>query len=210
MIATIYGTGLAYTTGALAPTDLHGGYLPTVLPGTGVHVLVGGLAAGIYYVSPGQINFLVPVILIPGPSTLVVTLDGLAGPILKIQIAATSPGLFQSDPQTIIATRPDGSLVTSAQPAGPGDYLILYATGLGPVVPPVGNLEIPTLAARLTQISDLPGHGRRRRSGPLQHFLCRRLAWFSGLYQINLQMPASLPANTEIRVGIADQLAQPG
>src|SRR5215472_6971027 len=57
-IATMYGTGLAYTTKAITNADIHDGMLPTVLPGTGVRVLIGGLPAIIYFVSPGQINFL--------------------------------------------------------------------------------------------------------------------------------------------------------
>ena len=44
-IATIYGTGLAYGTKWLTPDDIRGGVLPTVLPGTGVRILVGGVLA---------------------------------------------------------------------------------------------------------------------------------------------------------------------
>ena len=67
-IATIYGTGLAYGTKWLTPDDIRGGVLPTVLPGTGVRILVGGVLANLYYVSPLQINFLVPPNLLPGAS----------------------------------------------------------------------------------------------------------------------------------------------
>jgi hypothetical protein len=45
MIGTIYGTGLSYVTRSLAPADVIGGVLPTTLPGTGVTVLVGLIAA---------------------------------------------------------------------------------------------------------------------------------------------------------------------
>src|SRR5207302_7358154 len=64
-IATIYGTGLAFVTRAINAQDIRGGLLPTILPGTGVQVLVGGLLASIYFVSPTQINFLVPSNLLP-------------------------------------------------------------------------------------------------------------------------------------------------
>lgn len=86
-IATMYGTGLAYTTKAVTATDIHNGLLPTVLPGTGVRILVGSLPAIIYFVSPTQINFLVPSYLRPGPTTIQVTLDGLAGPPVQMQLA---------------------------------------------------------------------------------------------------------------------------
>src|SRR5438132_9456815 len=67
-IATLYGTGLAYITKAISPQDIRGGLLPTILPGTGVRVLVGNLPANIYFVSPTQINFLVPSSLLSGPT----------------------------------------------------------------------------------------------------------------------------------------------
>ncbi len=37
---TIYGQNLAYTTATLTASDIAGGMLPTVLAGTGVHVLI--------------------------------------------------------------------------------------------------------------------------------------------------------------------------
>src|ERR1700694_270877 len=85
-IATIYGTGLAYTTRALAASDIRNNALPTVLPGTGLRVLVSGIPAGIYYVSPTQINFLVPANLLPGPADIQIALDGLAGPDILVQL----------------------------------------------------------------------------------------------------------------------------
>src|ERR1700738_4813935 len=133
-IATIYGTGLAYTTKAISPQDIHGGLLPTVLPGTGIRVLVSKLPANIYFVSPTQINFLVPSSLLPGPAEVQVILDNLAGPPVAIDIAASAPALFQLDQQTPIATRVDGSVITTDNPAQAGDIIILYATGLGQTV----------------------------------------------------------------------------
>ena len=65
-LASLYGVRLSYVTAAISPSDIQGGVLPTVLPGTGVHVTVGNLPATMYYVSPDQINFLVPANLLPG------------------------------------------------------------------------------------------------------------------------------------------------
>src|SRR5882757_553199 len=67
---TIYGQNLAYTTRALALSDIAGDKLPTVLGGTGVHVLINNIQADIYYVSPTQVNLLVPTSLIAGPAVL--------------------------------------------------------------------------------------------------------------------------------------------
>ena len=65
---------------------------------------VGGFAAGIYYISPTQINFLIPGILIPGPSFVRVSLDGLHGPDIPIQISPTAPAFFQLDAENVVAT----------------------------------------------------------------------------------------------------------
>src|SRR5713226_8491781 len=90
-IGTLYGTGLAYVTKSLTADDVRGGVLPTVLPGTGVRVLIGGLPATPYYVSPTQINFLVPVALLPGPSDFQIVLDAHAGPLISILLAPAAP-----------------------------------------------------------------------------------------------------------------------
>src|SRR5438067_825731 len=101
-IATIYGSGLAYTTKAITPQDIRAGMLPTILPGTGVRVFVRSLAAHIYYVSPTQINFLVPSSLLPGPAEVQLVLDNLAGPAVLVDIAPSAPALFQLDTQNAI------------------------------------------------------------------------------------------------------------
>lgn len=199
-IATVYGVGLSYITKGIATSDIFGGLLPTVLPGTGVHVLVGGIPAGIYFVSPGQINFLVPGIIIPGASDVRVTLDGVAGPDVAIQIAPSSPGMFQLDGHTLIATRPDGSLVTSDQPARRGDVVILYGTGLGAVNPPLANLAIPAGAAVLKQPSDFTLLADGTPLDPGLVLYAGVAPGFAGLYQINFKLPDSIGPNPEIRV----------
>jgi hypothetical protein len=42
-IATLYGKNLAYGTKTLSSDDIRGGVLPTVLPNTGVRLLINGL-----------------------------------------------------------------------------------------------------------------------------------------------------------------------
>ena len=113
-LVSLYGVRLSYVIKGMTPDDIHGGVLPTVLPGTGVHVLVGNLPATIYYVSPDQINFLVPANLLPGPSTVQVVLDGHSGPAVAVKLAAASPGLFQLDAHNAVALHVDGTVVTSA------------------------------------------------------------------------------------------------
>jgi uncharacterized protein (TIGR03437 family) len=209
-IATIFGTGLAYGTRGLLSSDMQGGLIPTVLPGTGVHVIVGGLAAGIYYVSPTQINFLVPSILLPGSTTVTVALNGIAGPTIPVQIAAGAPAFFQLDTQSVIATRPDASVVTADNPASPGDTLILYATGMGQVVPPLSDREVPLRALAIKQLSDL----KVNIDGvPLDASFIAYAGvcpGFAGLYQVNLRLPDTVNPNPEIQVSLSNNTSPPG
>jgi uncharacterized protein (TIGR03437 family) len=209
-IGTLYGTGLAFGTKALTADDIRGGVLPTVLPGTGVRVLIGGLPANLYYVSPTQINFLVPPILLPGKSDLQLAIDGIAGPLVQIQLATSNPALFQADPQTPIATRLDASLITAVAPAKPGSIVTLYATGLGQTTPPVFYGELPTHAAPLKQIADFKVvlDGIALNSGAVAY--AGIAPGFAGLYQINLTLPQSIGPDPEIRIGFGDTLSRAG
>ena len=209
-IASLYGTNLAYSTQSISSSDIHGGILPTVLPGTGVSVLVGGLPANLYYVSPTQINLLVPVILLPGESYVQVVIDGLAGPQVPIQLSAAAPALFELDPHTVVAIRPDGSLISADSPAHPGDMVTIFATGLGQTVPPVVYGELPTDAAPLAQLSafSVTFDGVAVHPGDIEY--AGIAPDFAGLYQINVRLPVGTHANPETRIGLGKSLSPRG
>ncbi len=207
-IATIYGTGLAYTTKAISPQDIRGGLLPTVLPGTGVQVRVRNWLANIYFVSPTQINFLVPCSLLPGPAAVQVILDNLAGPAVVIDIAPSAPALFQLDQQNAVATRPDGSVITPDNPAQAGDIVILYATGLGDTVPSVDYGRIPTAAAQIKGDLKISLAGLDIDTSRIIY--AGVSPGFGGLYQINLKLPDSLGPDPEVRVRLLDQSSPAG
>jgi len=209
-IASLYGVRLSYVTRGLTPDDIRGGLLPTVLPGTGVRVLVGNMPAGIYYVSATQINFLVPANLLPGPSTVQVVLDAHSGPLVKIMLQSASPELFQLDAQHAVAVRPDGSPITPDSPAHPGDIAILYATGLGQTVPPIPYGQICTEAAPLNQMSDfkLLLDGTKASEEYVQY--AGVAPGFAGLYQLNILLPKSIQPNPEIRIGLGDAMSITG
>ncbi len=209
-IATLYGTGLSYTTRAVSTDDIGSGVLPLVLPGSGVRVSIGEAPAHIYYVSPTQVNFLVPGNLSPGPAEMQLTLDGRAGPAVKIQLASAAPALFKWGEKWIVACRADGSGITSEVPARPGEIIILYATGLGRTTPNPRSGELPKQAAPLEKLSDF----RVLLNGdeiPAGRILYAGVApGYAGLYQINLQLPDSLSANPEIRLRLGDEMSPAG
>ena len=140
---TIYGTGLSYTTRAMSPDDLSAGMLPTVLIGTGVQVLINHIPANIYYVSPTQVNVLAPVSLTTGPATIQLVNDGLAGPAIKIMLDPIAPAMFQLNGPVVLAAHLDGTVISPDAPARRGEVVVIYATGLGPTVPPAIPNRLP-------------------------------------------------------------------
>ena len=209
-IGTIYGTGLSFTTRAISADDIKEGTLPTVLPGTGVRVSVGGILANIYYVSPGQINFLVPAMLTAGPSYVQVFLDARAGPQISVPMAPVSPALFQLDAHNAVAARLDGTVVTPDNPAHPGDIVILFANALGQTVPPAVYSMIAPAAAALKDMLDFQLVLDGTPVDPALVFYAGAAPGFAGLYQINCQLPASTGPNPEIRISAEGQLSKPG
>jgi uncharacterized protein (TIGR03437 family) len=200
-IATVNGQNLSDTSASLTPADVSsGGVLPTQLPGAATHVLVGNLEATPFSVSPTQISFLVPPNLLPGKTTFVVVNQGLAGPVLMLDLQATAPAFFLASGQDVAALHLDGSAITTASPAQPGEIVMLYATGLGATNPPAEPGQLPTVAASLVPESNFQVllNGQ---SVPAEDILYAGVApFFAGLYQINLQLPGDLAANPETRL----------
>jgi uncharacterized protein (TIGR03437 family) len=203
-IATIYGTNLAYSTqSASSPT----GALPETM--AGVTVIVQGFIANVFYVSPTQINFLVPYQLLPGTVTVVVANQGHAGPTVQIQLNATSPGMFVYN-NLAIATHLNGVLLSINNPATPGEIVIIYAAGLGRVTPDTSQGRIASAAASITAASQLQVLLAGTACPPGNVLYAGLAPGFAGLYQINLVIPPLTPPNPEIRISVGPQISPPG
>lgn len=211
-IATIYGTNLSWDTRAVTAGDLNNGALPTSL--AGVTVYVNNLTSHLVYVSPTQINFLVPYEIVAPSVTVVVARQGVAGPIgsdgkpsAVVPFAVTAPGFFEWNGNFAVAEHADGSLITPDAPAQPGEIIVLYGTGLGRVVPDSLSGEVPQRAALILYLSQL----RIVVNGgvlPKESILYAGVTpGFAGLYQINVRLPADLTANPEIQVAIGDEIS---
>ncbi len=209
-LVTIYGQNLATGTKALGAGDIGGGVLPTVFTGTGVHVIIGGLLANLIYVSPTQINFLVPPNFIPGTVNLNVVVDGFAGPTVPIQLAAASPALFQLDPVNAIGTRADGSLITPAAPAAPGELIVLWAAGLGVTAPRSVYCQLPNAAAPLDQIASFGIWLDGVPVDPSAIAYAGVAPDYAGLYQINVTLPASVGPNPQVSIGFPGSVSPSG
>jgi uncharacterized protein (TIGR03437 family) len=181
-VASIFGAGLAPTT-ATAP----GLPLPTELGG--IHVRLVDSAGGqhtalLYYVSPGQINLVIPADTPLGPARLmVVTPDGAL--TLAITIGRTGPALTSADGT--------GSGIAAAQ------FIRLHRDGTQDAPIPVSPAPIPMGTDRLFMI--LYGTGLRHASRPATCSLNGQTVTplfagahsvYPGLDQINLEVPPGL------------------
>lgn len=145
-ISTIFGTNLGPGTFSVAQNA----FQSTILSGTSVSVTVSGttVAPLLYYTSATQVSALLPSNTPVGTGTIAVTYNGQAGIAAPITVVANNFGIFTptSDGQgTGIVTNADYSLVsvskaancggpyTTCGAANPGDTLVLWGTGLGPV-----------------------------------------------------------------------------
>jgi uncharacterized protein (TIGR03437 family) len=206
---SLYGTSLQGSTtdgAASAPSEP----LPVTLSGT--QVLVNGAPAPLLYVSPGQINCQVPYATPVGtPVQVVIVANGVSSQPIMVTFSSYAPSVFMY-PRTVTSNDPvilhaNNTLVTPDSPAQPGEVLVIYGTGAGkldnqpldgagaPASPPATTVDTPSVTvggvAASVQFSGLaPG--------------------FVGLLQINVQLPATLPAGTGTPPTLPLTIAFPG
>lgn len=210
-IAYIKGDGLSFVTRALQQQDVPAsGIMPTVLPGTGVRVSVGNIAAQIYYVSPKQVNFLVPANLRPGPFELQVFVDGVVGPRVPVKVAEAAPAFFEAPEGYALSAQPDGSVILPEQPVAPGSVVVTYATGLGETAPAQTYGQVARAAAWIRN----PGNARLllgdREVDPDNILYMGISPGFAGLYQINWKIPEWAENGMEFRLSMGEAKSKQG
>jgi uncharacterized protein (TIGR03437 family) len=131
-IFTIFGSNLAPDSVEVGGTPLPASLLST-------SILIGGVAAPLFFISPSQINAQVPFEATPGNSTLTVRVSGMFSAVVPLEIAAAAPGIFLYDGNRAVAQNQDGSLNGPDHPSNPGDVMVLYFTGQGAVNNPVAT-----------------------------------------------------------------------
>ena len=188
-LATIFGQNLTYSSGLeLAST------IPLPLELAGVQVLVNGLPAGIFSVydnnGQDQISFQVPWETDTGPGAAQITILNSGDTVGTAQVDSYTedPGVFVSNGYAV-AVLPDYSLIAPSNPAYPGDTIILYTTGLGPVSPPVADGEAGPSSLSITQDPfQVVVNGE-----PCQVSFSGLAPGFVGVYQLNVVLPDDLP-----------------
>jgi uncharacterized protein (TIGR03437 family) len=204
----LYGSQLApATTVATAP-------YPTSLGG--VKVLVNGTQAPIYFVSSSQIDFVMPWATAGTQASIqVVTSAGTSNTVTApIQVA---PQIFATNQQgsgqgaaliagtsTIVA--PTG-MFPGSRPAAKGEYISIYATGLGAVQnQPADGAPATGLSPTLAQPQVLIGCPGANQavglcSAPVQFI--GLAPGFVGLYQVNVQIPSGALSGSQVPIQLS-------
>lgn len=194
-LASLFGVELAGETAAAS-----GFPLPTIL--ADAKVKVNGIDAPLLFVSPTQINFQVPYETPLGASVSVVaSLNGQQSLSEPTAVAEFAPAIFvnPNTDEPIVQRHPDGALITTQNPAQPGDTLIVYVTGIGGLDNPPATGAAATdspLSMATTAPTVLVG-------GVEATVLFAGLAPdFVGLGQINIELPESLPQGNPLPLTI--------
>ena len=142
----IHGTHLANHARAWTSADFQGSRAPTSLDG--IAVTIGGQPAFISYISPEQVNAEIPSDAHLGPQEIrVITAAGTSDPQM-ITVNEVQPGLLApasmmiGNKQYTQATLADGGTVAASRPARPGETVVLYGVGFGPVTAGIGAGDV--------------------------------------------------------------------
>jgi uncharacterized protein (TIGR03437 family) len=150
-------------------------------PGAATGVDLDGAQATVLFASPFQIDAVLPDGVAPGTHSLRVR-SAFGTAQQNIDVSAVAPAIFLiGNPPAGAVENQDGSLNGAFNPASRGQTLVVYATGLGPLVTQ-GQLSVVTNAVSV----ELNGQ-------ELQPNYAGSAPGFPGLYQINVPIPAAMP-----------------
>jgi uncharacterized protein (TIGR03437 family) len=186
---TIYGSNLSVTTRGWTDGDFIDGAMPTSLDGVSVIITTYGAPrlASIGYVSPTQVNFLLPSD--TASTTALVQIRNPAGlaAALPVTVQANAAQLLTSDGKHVLAMHLDGTLM-GGTPAKPGETVMLFGTGCGPTTPALIPSQVPTQASPLATLPQITIGGL-----PATVQSGRVLLGTAGVYQVSVQVPAGIP-----------------
>jgi uncharacterized protein (TIGR03437 family) len=159
-----------------------------------VSVQVNGVAAPLYYVSPGQINFQVPwATPTTGTVNVAVVVNGGTSNIAAVPVATAAPGLFVLPSGQAAVLNPDYSINDPSNPVKAGATIFAYLTGSGPVSPAVKDgVPASTTSLVYVQASNSATIGNQ----PATVSFAGLAPGFVGLVQMNIVVPTGLAPGT--------------
>ena len=184
--------------------------LPTTLADT--QVLVNGIPAPLFYVSPSQINMVLPNALPTGGSADIQVIGATSGQTYgaaEVQLASADPALFTANGtgsgQVSAINFADGSVNSPGSPVTRGQVIELFGTGVGPVTnaPPDGQAPTVALAASpLPQISLGPSNAGSTFVSPANILYSGLAPTLVGVWQINLLVPTDAPQGSAVPIRV--------
>ena len=148
--------------------------------GAATSVQVNGESATVVASYPFQVNAEIPFDITPSQATLSVN-SGNGAAQQTVTVSAVAPAIFSLASGQAAITNQDNSLNTASNPALRGRAVVIYCTGLG-AVSPAGSLS-----AANTPVSVVIGGGQ------LATTFAGLTPGATGLYQVNVLIPSSLP-----------------
>jgi uncharacterized protein (TIGR03437 family) len=206
-ISSLFGTNLAAQTASPDTT----GSLPFTLGGASM--TIGGVQVPLFYASPTQVNFQAPFLNVTSPTQvpLVIT-QGSQSATVTVTVSPYVPAIFTTNSQgtgqasalidgtsTIVA--PVGAFPNS-RPAERGEYVSLYATGLGDVANPPGIGNPAPASPDPTLVTPTVALGGQTLDPSLVTY-SGLAPGFVGLYQINFKVPDNAPSGDAVPVSLA-------
>jgi trimeric autotransporter adhesin len=193
----IYGSNLAPDSRPWGTSDFNGPIAPTSLDKTSVSI--GGQAAVISYISPGQVNAQAPLNVQPGSQPLIVTNATGASGAYFMTINATEPGLCQSMVNGVsyvtAVVNNTTNYILPSNPAQPGQVLQFFGNGFGPVTP------APAQGQAVQQLNSLANNLQIQIGGLTATLDYSGLAPGAiGLYQFNVVVPSGVTPGNQVPV----------
>ena len=150
-----------------------------------------------------QINAQVPWELAGLPSANFVVDNGAGSAPVLVALSAVQPGIFTvGGAAGAVLHNSDLTPVTPSSPAVRGEIVAIYATGLGPVNPPVATGAPAPSAEPFARTTDTPlvsFGGVYAATVPFSGLAPR----YVGVYQVNAQVPATAPSGNAVPLSIA-------
>lgn len=215
-IAAIIAPGIAPGIQGIAGSQI-AGEMPTQIAlgtaGTVVSVAFAGTPAPIYSASSingqQQLTFQVPCQVTPGASVPVTVNVGAASVTVNVAVQPASPGIFTSPVPAdnvvrAAAVRPDGTYVTTSNPARIGEVIRIYATGLGATTPSISTGGVPPLGSDpVAQGQVIVGYGNSSGGGGgVTAISAVALEGTTGVFEIQFQIPADAATGNNVALSM--------